>query len=419
PAKEFHLKKSARNMWKVRVKSGDEYVLGWLAGKRMWGYTSPSFKAERDKTVVFSPGMPAKLQYSVIDVPNDINVAPYKLNVTKAAKVKKEEKQIPVPAGLQESDQATTITIENLAGGTYQVAAVNQPPGGLTPVFPYLDDTRTIMLKPGIDNVITAEYAKRGAVVEEDGVTINGVLLKAGGDVVTSTTIQLRAYNALGEPEKSVYYPDVKTDMEGRFSFTGVTPKFNYVVSAPQVGESSVQSKLSASTLKDSKHAEITLVAGVPKMDIRARAQAPEMELTLANGETTRLSKYLGKTVLLMAWERSSQASVAALKKLDEFASIPRDRTDIVFIALNTDSSRDVWMEALKKYPTRNVQHAWLDLRTNDHRINEESPYYVLIDQYGVVRGISPGFDMETELLRMGYRPKPPATPAPAPKKTN
>ncbi|HMZ50979.1 MAG TPA: hypothetical protein PK988_01835 [Candidatus Sumerlaeota bacterium] len=419
-AKTHKLQKIAKNLWKVRVKTGEQYVIGWLAGKRMWGYLSPEFKAERDKTVVFSPGMPATLQYSVADVPSEVAHAPYKLELAKPAPAKdNKDSTIAVPAGTQHSDAGTTITIKNLAGGSYKLTALHQPAKGIAAVFPYLDDSRTIMLKPGIDNVIAAEYPRRATSTGEGEVTISGTLMRAGGDIVTSATIQLRAYNALGELEKSVYYPDTKTDAEGRFSFAGVTPKFNYVVSAAQVGESSVQARLSAATLKDTKHPEVTLVAGVPRMEFRPRGQAPELTLTLADGTTERLSKYLGKTVLLAVWERSSPSSVSGLALVDKFAGIPRERTDLVFIAVNTDSSRDVWQEALQKYPTKNIIQGWLDLRNNTNRINEELPYYVLIDQHGVVRGTSPDFDIETELLRMGYRPKPPATPTPAARKPN
>ncbi|MCC6547903.1 redoxin domain-containing protein [Candidatus Sumerlaeota bacterium] len=417
--KSLRLKKTGKDTWTVRVKDGQKYVIGWLAGKRMWGYLSPEFAAERGKTVVFSPGLPATLQYSVVDVPSEVSVAPYSVGIAKAVEANNKEKTSPPPKGTQRSDTPTTVTIKNLAGGAYQLAALHQPVRGVAPEFPYLDDSRTIMLKPGIENIITAEYPKRVVEGGEGDVTIKGVLLRKGGDVVTSTTIQLRAFNALGEPEKSIYYPDVKTDPEGRFSFAGVSPKFNYIVSAPQVGEGSVQAKLSAATLRDDKNPEVMLVSGVPRMEFRPRAQAPEVSLTMQDGGTMRLSKYLGKTVLLMVWERSSQSSLASLKKMDEFAAIPRDRTDLVFLALNTDSSSDAWRDALEKYPTKGIQHAWLDLRTNENRISEDLPYFVLIDQFGVVRGTSPDFDINTELLRMGYRPKPPATPASAPKKAN
>jgi hypothetical protein len=417
PKSEFKLKKEADGLWKVRLKSGTEYVIGWIAGEKMYGYLSPPFKATKDQVVSFSPGLPASVEYTTLNVPGEVHADPFQVELLRKAMTDKEPQFIAVPGKVEVLDGVTTCTIEKLAGGEYKLTAKYVPPFGAEPELPYLADAREITVEPGQVNQVEAIHPIIDREVEEGDVAIRGSLMGTGGVAIPKGTIQLRLYDDEGKLDSSIYYDDVKVDEEGKFEFTGLSPKYSYLVSSPDAAGTSVQTIISKDSFKENDSVEVTLMVGVSRRLFRERGTIEDLALTYADGTTGTPAEFDGKTVVVLIWTGWNKPSRAAMARLDKQAAIKRDRDDLLFLGLSIDSGEQAWKQTLKDVPTPSVKQAWFNPKDNAERISEVLPYYLIIDQHGIVKKLGADVDVENELLRMGYRPKKPDAPVPAKKK--
>jgi peroxiredoxin len=117
-------------------------------------------------------------------------------------------------------------------------------------------------------------------------------------------------------------------------------------------------------------------------------ALAPNFELLNEEGDTVRLSDFKGKVVYLSFWASWCQP---CLKEMDKAISnrIALQDTNIVFLYLSVDDTRDKWKSGLKKiakYQVSNDLHIYGMGRRSDvaklYRVIS-LPQYFLIDQYG------------------------------------
>lgn len=404
PKSSIKLKKVGRDLWKADLIKGEQYVVGWIGGKNLFGYLTPVFRANAGLEVPLTPGEPATLEYVMSEIPSDIDAVPAKIALRRKVETGAEPQYIDVPWKLLPADSATTYTITNVAAGTYELSAVHYSPFGATLPFPYLRDRRDITLRPGTTNVVVAEYPVRDETIEEGDVVIKGTLFRAGGAALGDRTIQLRPFDEKG-PVFERYYPETKTDFEGQFEFAGVSPLYNYTLQSPDAAGTSVQVVISAETFKESKTVDVAMVQGAPRIEFSPLAPVPEMAVDYADGKPGLLSELKGNTVLVMFWAGWHVPSRRALTRLNDYAAIPKSKDNLVVMAVNLDAERNSWMRMIKDTPTPALRHAQFSHRRNMFRVQEALPYFVLVDEYGTVRRAG-AFDVDEELLKMGYREK-------------
>lgn len=112
--------------------------------------------------------------------------------------------------------------------------------------------------------------------------------------------------------------------------------------------------------------------------------QAPEISLSLANGETMRLSELKGKKILVNFWSVNDAESRMSNVRLAREA----ERNDARYIGLCTDSDRQLAAEVMKADGLSVNDLYFADRQVNDEYRLATGIRTVNIDPYGIVAEI-------------------------------
>lgn len=256
-AAHFDLREIENGRWAVSLPEGQQFVIGWLAGKRMFGYISEPFEARSGRIVSFSPGMPATFEYDLSNPPDGIPCFPASVNL-----MKKTGDTYLNWGGRRELKKPGVVKIENIAGGEWMIDVQKSDRKSDEARLPFLWDQRAVTIRPGQVNRFKVIGPVIDRTVEAGDVTIRGKLMGADGKGAAGQKILLIPIEGRSRPNlRSVsfthFYPAQTTGTDGSFEFIGVDPSYFYQV------EHSNGKQESCHSLKPSELREKTIEIGM------------------------------------------------------------------------------------------------------------------------------------------------------------
>ncbi len=394
----FDIKQIDDNTWIGPLMLGDSYVIGWIVeDKKLFGYCSEPFTATKNLEVTFSPGMPSTLEYDMTNPPNDIHIFPtdFLLRVKTISK----GKETYLSWGINQTiKEPKTITVEGLAAGTYKLTAtVSNNEQYAKEREPFLYDEREIEIKNNTSNRLEAIYPKIDTTVEATDITIRGTLYNKDRKPLPDTMVQVIPYIHKTKIQRlDLYYPKLTTDSEGKFEFVGVRPNITATVNSDYTSI-----LLLKELMKENACISLDLVRGTLTFPIEIDAPVQDLIIDWKDGDSSKLSDFIGKTVVLDFWATWCQSCKDAVTELNSLAAQFSKRSDIVFIELSTDFDRADWEQTIDKSDWNQLRHGWLDLMKNFYVLNKAIPYSVIIDRNGIIRAAGDDIDIKLELEKI------------------
>lgn len=394
----FDIKQIDDNTWIGPLLLGDSYVIGWIVeDKKLFGYCSEPFTATKNLEVTFSPGMPSTLEYDLTNPPNDIQIFPtyFLLRVKTISK----GKETYLSWGINQTiKEPKIITVEGLAAGTYMLTAtVSDNEQYAKEREPFLYDEREIEIKRNTINRLDAIYPEIDTTVEETDVTITGTLYDKDRKPLPNTIIQVIPYtHDIREQMLDLYYPKLTTDSHGKFEFVGVRPNINATVNSDYMSILLIKE-----LMKEKARISLDIVEGTLTLPVEIDALVRDLIIDWKDGDSSKLSDFIGKTVVLDFWATWCRSCKDAVPELNSLAAQFSKRSDIVFIELSTDFDRDDWEQAIDKSNWNQLRHGWLDLMKNSYVLNKAIPYSIIIDKNGILRAAGDDLDIKLELEKI------------------
>lgn len=113
--------------------------------------------------------------------------------------------------------------------------------------------------------------------------------------------------------------------------------------------------------------------------------KAPYFYLVDTAGKPHELSEYKGQVIYMNFWASWCGPCIKSIPEKNELAETLKDQP-VVFINVNIDQEKEVWLKALKKHEISGVhlfpEGNWSQKIREDYRVSA-IPHYVLIDQKG------------------------------------
>jgi thiol-disulfide isomerase/thioredoxin len=382
--------------WAAVLTKGNSYIIGWLVkDNKMFGYCSEPFVAQDNLEVTFSPGMPVTLEYDLTKPPEDVNVFPAVLLLSRKA-VKNGGVALMSWMEREHINGPGVVTIKGLAQGTFQLyaqALVGQSAVDSRTRFLY--DKRFIQIEAGKTNSIEAQYPRVDTTVEDGDITIRGRAHNSAGEALSNEKIKLIPYNLNEGPSFDLYYPDSVTDANGNFEFKGIRPDIYVLVKC--MGSSI---NLQASAMTKGASLWVDFLVGVANIQLGKGYPVPEFNIIWKNSQNGKLNDLYGKIVVVDVW---ASWCVPCLKSMPEFNTLAQEyknNEDVVFISLSIDSSKADWETAVDKAGWNAVRHGWYD-RENPLAFNKPVPYSMIIDKQGTLCAEGNVLDIRAELKKV------------------
>ncbi len=394
----FDIKQIDDKTWVGPLLLGNSYVIGWIVeDKKLFGYCSEPFIATKDLEVAFSPGMPATLEYDLTNPPNDVQTFPTELLLQ--IKTLSKSRETYLSWGINQTIKEPGIaTIEGLAAGTYRLlVTVSNNEQYAKEREPFLFDERKIEIKNDTINRLNAIYPEIDTTVEETDITIRGTLYDNDRKPLPNTMVQVIPYiYDTKEQMLDLYYPKFTTDPNGKFEFVGVRPNITATVNS---GYTSIL--LLKELMKENACISLDLVLGSLTFPIDINVPVQELIMDWKDGDSSKLSDFIGKTVVMNFWATWCQSCKKTVPELNSLAAQFSERSDIVFIELSADFDRTSWEQTLDKSNWNQLRHAWLDLKKNSYILNKPIPYSLIIDKNGILRARGTEIDIKLELEKI------------------
>ncbi len=391
----FDIKQIDDNTWIGPLRLGNTYVIGWITeDKKLFGYCSEPFTVTKDLEVAFSPGLPSTLEYTLPAPPENINTFP--ANFLLLIKTISKGKETYLSWGINETiNEPCTVKVEGLAAGTYQLSViVSNHNQYLKERNPFIFDERLIEIKNNTNNHVNAIYPEIDTTVEENDITIRGTLYDNNIKPLPDTIVELTPY--IYEKKEQIlvlYYPKITTDPNGKFEFIGVRPNTTYIINCDYSGI-----LLPKESMNENATISLDLVLGSLTFSLEIGEPVPELIIDWKDGDSGKLSDFIGKTVVVDFWATWCQSCKKTVPELNSLASQFSERNDIVFIELCVDFDRAIWEQTVDKYKWDQLRHGWLDLKKNSYIINKPLPYSIIIDKNGILRAANMNLDIKPEL---------------------
>ncbi len=408
--REFPLKvkKVNPNKWECKLKKGQSYIIGWKTGKKGWfskeleGYCSESFTAEKDGQIVnFEPGMPVTFQYDLSKAPKFLNVRKYPVHIRLDRIVSGfgDEKFWFSQKATIETKKKGIVQIPSLAAGNYYLTAYNSPGNSS---MPHLSDRREIVIAQGKECRIEPVYPTLDTTIELGDVTIKGTVLDEGKNPVAKEQVSLWSQRFDENKrliESDIYYKPVRTDRQGKFRFKGVLPGRDVVLSLSNHSESIF---LARNSLKENVEIEVSFVVGQKDEVVTVGKPFVFPMVRLENNEKKDLNEFKGKIIVIDIWASWCSPCIRSMPELSKLAEQMQPE-DIKFITLSTDSDQHAWKERLSENNWAFLLHTWFDNTINYHKLkfNGGIPFYVIIDEQGIVRVAGNGVDIKSEIEKI------------------
>ena len=384
--------------WAGPLMLGYSYVIGWITEeKKLFGYCSEPFTATKDLEVTFSPGMPSTFEYTLPEPPENIPTFP--ANLLLMIKTISNGQETFLSWGVNETiNEPGSVKIEGLAAGTYKLSVTKSNYQQYRKdQNPFLLDERLIEIKNDSDNHVNAVFPEIDTTVEPNDIIIRGTLYDNNIKPLPDMIVGLTPYIfETKEQMLDLYYHRIITDPNGKFEFVGVRPNTTYMVNCDY---SSIL--LLKELMKENASISLDLVLGSLTLPTEVGAPAPELIIDWKDGDSGKLSDFIGKTAVVNCWASWCQACEKRVPELNLLASQLSERDDIVFIELCIDFDRSVWEQTLDKHNWDHLHHGWLDLKKNSYVINKPLPYSIIIDKNGILRAVNMNLDIKTELKKI------------------
>lgn len=270
-AQHYELRSVGKGRWSVKLPEGEQCVIGWLAGKRMFGFLSEPFEARQGRVVSFSPGMPATFEYDLSNPPESIPCFPARVTL-----MKKIGDTYLSWGGHRDLKKPGFAKIGKIASGEWMIDA--QKNGLKTPNelrLPFFWDKRAVTIRPGEVNRFQAIGPVIDRTVEAGDVTIRGKLVDGDGKGVAGQEIRLILLEVPArDPSYSkgcqYFYPAQTTGSDGSFEFKGVDPNYLYQVEHWVDGNNVSMYSLLSDTLKANQIISIMIQVGKNTSDPNA-----------------------------------------------------------------------------------------------------------------------------------------------------
>ena len=388
------LKEVGQNVWKCVLKEGEQYVVGWLSDK-MYGYCSEPFLAYDALEFIFSPDMPSTFEYDLTCSVDNVRVFPAKVFLSK--KGVKNGRASFLSLGSKIISKPGVAIFNGLAKGSYEIRAIYAH--DLSRWHPSLYDVREITLRPGCTNRFEPLYPEIDTIVKNGDMTILGTLYGPDQKPLTGKAIHLIPYYKKG-PSFDLFYSEIVTDKEGGFEFRGVRPDLVGV----SVESSNASVFLSQGSL--SKNAIITmdLFEGLDELPLQVGDTMGDILVEWQDGSSGNLmDDYKGKIVVLEIW---ATWCPPCWKMRPVFNALARqlsatNNTEVEFVAVATDSDRNVWKKALHKIACDKVRDGWFNQKENSYIFKRPIPFYIIIDRETNICAAGNDIDIESVLKKI------------------
>jgi len=396
------LKKTGKNTWMCYAVEGEKYVIGWIAKKRwlskknpMFGYNSEPFTASQGLTVTFSPGMPATFEYDLSSPPGAVKVLPAAVSLLIKTTSNGNSTFLNWQK-CQEVAEPSVVKIGGIAGGDYMIQAqAHYLVEYSKSRTPFLYDKREIKIKPGTVNSVRAIYPEIDTTVEEGEVTIQGIVRNPEKEALANRTVKLIPYDERG-PVLNLFYPVSVTDANGRFKFEGVRPGLGATLEC-----NNVNIPLSMESLHKDRVLVIDLVVGSKKLSTKVGEPLRDINLEWKDGSTGKISDFAGKVVVLDIWTTWCPPCLRAMPKVTALAGQMSQNSEVVFIALSIDADHSLWKQKTDELDSDRLRHGWFNPIKNRFAISKPVPYYVIVDEKGIIRFEGNDVDIGAELAKI------------------
>ncbi len=396
------LEKTGKNTWRCNAVEGKEYVIGWIAKKgmfekrsKMFGYCSEPFTAKVGLTVEFSPGMPAAFEYDLRNPPEGVMAIPAKVFLLRET-IKDGKQSFLSWGGKGEIENKGILKISGIASGKYKISAEAKE----FEIYhkshtPFLHEERDIEIKPGTVNRFEPNYPEIDSTIKEGDVTIRGTLYGQDKRPLANRAVKVIALTDKGF-DLSLYYPESKTDSDGRFEFVGIRPDRDVYVSYENTSI-----LLAKQSLTKNASISVDIVVGLKILPVIKGQPLQELIIDWKDAAAGKLSDLKGKIVVLDVWATWCVPCVKAFSELNSLAVEFSKNEDVVFIALSKDSNRAVWEKTVNESSWNALKHGWLDTIKNNSVFDKPIPYTVIIDKNGIIRAEGNGLDIKSELEKL------------------
>jgi len=397
------LKKTGKNTWTCYAVEGEKYVIGWIAKKRwlskknpMFGYNSEPFTASQGLTVTFSPGMPAIFEYDLSSPPGTVKVFPAAVSLLVKTTSNGNRTFLNWQKRFQEVAEPSVIKIGGIAGGDYMIQAWARNLEKYNKSrMPFLYDIREIKIKPGTVNRVRAIYPEIDTTVEEGDLTIQGIVRNPEKEALPDRTVKLIPSDKRG-PMLNLFYPVSVTDANGRFEFAGVRPGLGVTLECDNVNI-----PLSMESLHKDRVLVMDLVVGSQKLSTKVGEPLRDIYIEWKDGSTGKISDFAGKVVVLDIWTTWCSPCLRAMPKITALAGQMSQNSEVAFIALSIDADHSLWKHKTDEFDSKRLRHGWFNPIKNRFAISKPVPYYVIVDEKGIIRCEGNDVDIGAELSKI------------------
>jgi thiol-disulfide isomerase/thioredoxin len=384
------LEETEQNIWMGCCIEGREYVVGWIVGKnKLFGYCSKPFIAAKDLEVIFSPGMPATIEYNLANPPKGVKATPAEVLLLREITIN--GKRTFGSNMSKKINRPGILRITGLAAGRYMISARTSDEekylNSRTPVL-YPED-REVEIMPGSVNRFEPNYPEIDTTIEKGDVTIRGTLYGSDKKPLANKVVHLTPMGKSGF-ELSLYYPASKTDSKGRFEFFGVRRNIS-----AQLSYDKTYVFLGKESMTEGSFVSVDIVVGLKALALEVRKPVKNLIIDWKEGGSGKLSDLAGKTIIVDVWATWCAPCIRALPDFNKLAEEFAKNSNVVFIALNIGYVRDTWEEMVDKAGWKSLRHGWLDTKKNPFYIDKTIPYWMIIDKDGVIRADGSGLDIK------------------------
>lgn len=385
------------SLWRCRLIQGHSYVIGWWSkegwfAKEMYGYSSLPFTAEKEgQTVIFEPGLPSELEFDLRKLPDYISF-PVDISLRKV-RSNGQFGSFFGPDWDVTVEHPKVIRLSAIARGTYKITVQNDHKHGY---LPHLYDTRTISIKSGQSHQFDPICPRLDTTVEPGDVTIRGTVKDITRGFLSKEPVHLwmLCTDKKGTLINSdTYYNSVKTDHQGRFEFTGVTPGRGVNL---YCGNESLT--LAPNSLSENAELNAVFVLGRQEHKLEQGKMFSYPILKRSDGQRYDLSSCKGKILVIDFWATWCGPCRRALPNFDAAA---KDLTSdaVQFLTISMDTDYDLWKKTVNESDWKNLSHYWFDALDNNFEFETGPiPFYIIVDKSGMIRIAGNEIDFRKEI---------------------
>jgi thiol-disulfide isomerase/thioredoxin len=402
--------------WSVSLLDDEIYVIGWidsepptLPGKppheqpisRMYGFISHPFVASPGKEVVIEPGLPTSITYDMQNAPNEMNIFPARVQLALEYRWKDTDYFMRLPNEGVVLEGPGQARFDRLAGRTWRLHAEHSAGGNsANHPEPFLYDTRSFDVPSGEKFLVSPAYPVVDTTIKPGDRTITGAVVDQAGNALSDLPVWVEPWSKYVDQRYGAFRPSVRTDNGGRFKLEGLSLDNKYHVHSAASDDEHSYTPVGDAAYSADGVADIRIII---KGDRSQRSRRPRVGKPLdgliiqwEDGEVSSLEQFKGKKVLIDVWATYCKPCIEAFPEYDALAKQYESDSNIVFLALSTDSGSQMWKTFLSENDLPNLRHGWIDPLQNSIQF-PGLPHRVVIDPEGNV--VVVGTDVVFETL--------------------